>query len=69
MTPAKAVPCATEAASWRTATRLDRRIDEASTDGRAFQNAIDTFRAEMQRLAERQSHLEGRLDAGNSTGD
>ena len=54
---------------WRTAKRLDRRIDEASADRRAFQVAMDDFRKEMQRLAERRSHFEGRLDAGASAGD
>ena len=34
----------------RTVSRLDRR---------AFQAGMETFRNEMQRLAERQSHLEG----------
>ena len=41
---------------WRTAARLD-------ADRRAFQAAMDEFRREIQRLAERQSHLEGRLDS------
>ena len=44
---------------WRTVARLDRRIDEAGADRRAFQAAMDDFRKEMQRLAERQSNLEG----------
>ena len=48
---------------WRTATRLDRRIDNdkaaADADRRAFQEAMNDFRKEMQRLAERQSHVEG----------
>ena len=66
---------------WRTATRLDRRIDNdkatadadrrafeqriandkaaADADRRAFQDAMNDFRKEMQRLAERQSHVEG----------
>ena len=50
--------------------RIDRRIDrienridgyiaEAGNDRRAFQAAMDDFRREMQRLAERQSHVEG----------
>ena len=62
---------------WRTVARLDRRIDEAGADRRAFQAAMDDFRKEMQntrndfgremqRLAERQSHLEG---ARSATGD
>ena len=61
----------------RITARLDRRIDEAGADRRAFQTeaaqdrrawqvSIDTFRTEMatfrtemQRLAERQSRVEG----------
>ena len=54
----------------RTTARLDRRIDEGAADRRAFQaeaaqdrralqQAMDQFRNEMQRLAERQSRLEG----------
>ncbi|MCY3671565.1 MAG: hypothetical protein OXH14_10860 [Alphaproteobacteria bacterium] len=53
--------------AWRMAARLDRRITEdkraADADRRAFQNAMDDFRAEMQRLAARQSRVEGRFDA------
>ena len=48
---------------FRTVSRLDRRIDNdkaaADADRRAFQAGMETFRNEMQRLAERQSHLEG----------
>lgn len=51
----------------RVTARLDRRIDEAGADRRAFQVAMDDFRKEMQKLAERQSHVEGRLHA--TTGD
>ena len=51
--------------AWRIAARLDRRIDsdraESEANRRVFQarfdSAMDTFRAEMQRLAERQSHV------------
>ena len=47
----------------RLETRLGARIDgyivEAGNDRRAFQAAMDAFRREMQRLAERQSHVEG----------
>ena len=50
---------------WRTTARLDRRIDEAGADRRAFQAGMDDFRREMQRLAERQSHLEGARTAGD----
>ena len=50
----------------RTVARLDRRIDEAGADRRAFQAGMDDFRKEMQRLAERQSNLEGaRTAAGD----
>ena len=38
--------------------RVTSRLD---TDRRAFQAAMDAFRTEMQRLAERQSHVEGRV--------
>ena len=65
---------------WRIAARLDRRIDndraESAADRRAFQAAMDAFRAEMRtferemlRLAERQSHVEGRLDERGSVAD
>lgn len=46
----------------RTTTRLDRRSDQVATktaaDRRQFQTAMDEFRKEMRRLAERQSRLE-----------
>ena len=55
--------------AWRITGRLDRRIDNdkaaADADRRAFQVAMDTFRAEMQRLAERQSRVEGRGPASD----
>lgn len=41
---------------------------EAAADRRAFQSAMDTFRTEMQRLAERQSNVEGHIDA-TASGD
>ena len=52
--------------------RIESFVTEAANDRRAFQQTMDTFRAEvladraafqveMQRLAERQSHVEGRL--------
>ena len=41
---------------------------EAAADRRTFQAAMDTFRTEMQHLAGRQSHVEGRLNAP-TTGD
>lgn len=34
---------------------------EAAADRRAHQAAMDTFRVEMRRLAERQAHVEGKL--------
>ena len=39
---------------------------DANEDRRAIQAAMDAFRQEMQRLAERQSHVEGRLDERGS---
>lgn len=48
--------------AWRMTNRLDRRIDAAAADRRAFQAAMDDFRKEMQRLAERQSRIEGRMN-------
>lgn len=42
------------------ATLIMRSTARLDADRRAFQSAMDTFRAEMQRLAERQSHAEGR---------
>ena len=47
----------------RVTARLDRHIDEAGADRRAFQVAMDDFRKEMQKLAERQSRVEGRLES------
>jgi hypothetical protein len=50
----------------RTTARLDRRIDNdkaaADADRRAWQDSMDDFKKEMQRLAERQSRVEGRLE-------
>ena len=50
----------------RTTARLDRRIDNdkaaADADRRAWQESMDDFKKEMQKLAERQSRVEGRLD-------
>ena len=54
----------------RIGSRLDRRIESdkaaADADRRAvqarFDTAMDAFRTEMQRLAERQSHVEGRVE-------
>ena len=42
---------------------------DANEDRRAIQAAMDSFRQEMQRLAERQSHVEGRLDERGSAAD
>ena len=57
----------------RTTARLDRRIDNdkvaADADRRAFQDAMSAFRAEMQRLAERQSHVEGRIGERGAAAD
>ena len=70
--------------AWRITGRLDRRIDNdkaaadadrraADADRRAiqarFDTAMDTFRDEMRRLAERQSHVEGRFDERGSAAD
>ena len=48
------------------ATLIMRSTARLDADRRAFQSAMDTFRAEMQRLAERQSHVEGRFDERGS---
>ena len=57
----------------RNTSRLDadRRAFQASADAdrRAFQLAMDTFRTEMQRLAERQSHVEGRVAERGAAAD
>ena len=61
----------------RTTARLDRRIDNdkaaADADRRAFQSrfdaAMDAFRTEMQRLAERRSHVEGRVAERGTAAD
>ena len=42
---------------------------ESAADRRALQSAMDAFRAEMFRLAERQSRLEGRFDERGSAAD
>ena len=47
----------------RTLARIDSYRAEASADWRAFQAGMDDFRREMQRRAERQSNLEGRVRA------
>ena len=43
----------------RTDAKFDRYLAEAASDRRALQSSMDDFRREMQRLAERQSRLEG----------
>jgi len=52
---------------WHMASRLDKRISEdraaAEADRRQWQASMDAFRQEMLRLAERQSHIEGRIEA------
>ena len=48
------------------ATLIMRSTARLDADRRAFQSAMDTFRAEMRRLAERQSHVEGRFDERGS---
>ena len=57
----------------RNTSRLDRRIESdkaaADADRRAFQAGMDSFRTEMQRLAERQSHVEGRVDERGAAAD
>ena len=61
----------------RTTARIDRRIDDdkaaADADRRAhqarFDTAMDAFRTEMQRLAERQSHVEGRVAERGAAAD
>lgn len=42
---------------------VDTFRTEAAADRRAHQAAMDTFRQEMQRLAERQSRVEGQLQS------
>ena len=48
------------------ATLIMRSTARLDADRRAFQSAMDTFRAEMHRLPERQSHVEGRFDERGS---
>ena len=43
----------------RTDEKFDKYLAEAASDRRAHQSAMDEFRREMQRLAERQSRLDG----------
>ena len=57
----------------RTTGQIDRRIDSdkaAAEAGRcAFRDAMSGFRAEIRRLAERQSHIEGRLGERGAAAD
>ena len=53
----------------RTAARQDWRMDRFEDSMGEFRRAMDTFRTEIQRLAERQSHVEGRLDERGSAAD
>ncbi|MYK57568.1 MAG: hypothetical protein F4027_02770 [Rhodospirillaceae bacterium] len=49
----------------RAAADADRRAAQtaADADRRQWQASMDAFRQEMLRLAERQSHIEGRIEA------
>ena len=49
----------------RAAADADRRAAQtaADADRRQWQASMDAFRQEMLRLAERQSHIEGRVEA------
>ena len=61
----------------RSTSRLDadrhetqRRFDaDRHETQRRFDAAMETFRAEMQRLAERQSHVEGRFEERSTASD
>ena len=50
----------------RVTSRLD--ADRRAVQAR-FDTAMDTFRTEMHRLAERRSHVEGRFDGRGSAAD
>ncbi len=43
--------------------RIDTLQTEANIDRRAFQDDMDIFQTEMQRLAERQSRIDGIVEA------
>lgn len=45
----------------RATSRIDRVQSEGAADRRALLASMDTFRTEMQRLAERQPRLEGAI--------
>ena len=57
--------------AFQAAADTDRRAFQtaADTDRRAFHAAMDAFRTEMQRLAERQSHVEGRVAERGAAAD
>ena len=61
--------------AYQAAANTDRRAYQAAADAdrRAvqarFDTAMDAFRTEMQRLAERQSHVEGRVDERGADAD
>jgi len=48
--------------------RMDRFDDAMAAHRQAMQDSMDTFRTEMRRIAERQSHIEGRIDERASAG-
>ena len=68
-----AVGLALAGLSLRTAARQDRRMDRFEDAMAAhrdrFEDAMAAHRTEMHRLAERQSHVEGRLDEPGATAD
>ena len=49
--------------------RMDRFEDAMTAHRERFEDAMAAFRTEMHRLAERQSHVEGRLDERGSSAD
>jgi len=57
----------------RSTARTDRRIerfeDATAAHQERFEAAMAAFRIEMHRIAERQSHVEGRLDERSSAAD
>ena len=57
--------------AFQAAADADRRAFQAAadTDRRAFHAAMEAFRTEMQRLAERQSHVEGRVAERGAAAD
>ena len=65
----------TDRRAFQAAADADRRAFQAAADAdrRAiqarFDTAMDAFRTEMQRLAERQSHVEGRVDGREAAAD